>query len=231
MKNTIQKWETAAKVYAESQEASELAESNKTVVKERFDIMNGENVLDLGCGYGYYSSYFDSIGANVIGIDGSEKMIEIAGKRYPNLKFSVADIEKSLPFENESFDIVFSNQVLMDIENIDFVFSECRRVLKKDGIFYFSIVHPCFYDCHWVKDDSGYRYAKIIAKYISCYRITNEFWGETYHFHRPISFYFNTAAKYGFILKQALEPVSYDGIFKNKDLPLFFMAEYIKGNF
>lgn len=228
MKDIVQKWEAAAAVYAESQELSELAESNKAVVKARFERMSGERVLDLGCGYGYYSDYFAGIGANAVGIDGSEKMIEIARERYPNLAFYVADIEKTLPLENESFDIVFSNQVLMDIGNVDFVFSECKRVLKNGGIFYFSIVHPCFYDGQWVKEDNGYKSAKAIDKYISCYRLTNRFWGETAHFHRPLSFYLNIAAKYGFMLKQALEPVSYDGIFKNKDLPLFFFAEYVK---
>lgn len=228
MKDVVKKWENAAAVYTESQEASELAESNKAAVKARFDRMNGERVLDLGCGYGYYSDYFDSIGANALGVDGSKKMIEIARGRYPSTEFVIADIEKQLPFENESFDIVFSNQVLMDIENIDFVFSECKRVLKKSGIFWFSIVHPCFYDCRWVTDKNGFQSAKIIEKYIDCYQITNEFWGETEHFHRPLSFYLNAAAKYGFMLRQALEPVSYDGILKNKDLPLFFFAEYIK---
>lgn len=228
MNDIVQKWEIAAAMYAESQETSELAQSNKAVVKARFDHMNGENVLDLGCGYGYYSDFFARAGANPKGIDGTEKMIEIARERYPDLDFSVADIEKPLPFENESFDIVFSNQVLMDIENVDFVFSECNRVLKNSGIFWFSIVHPCFYDGQWVTDEDGYKSAKAIDKYISCYQLTNKFWGETAHFHRPLSFYLNTAAKNGFILKQALEPVSYDGIFKNKDLPLFFFAEYVK---
>ena len=140
-------------------------------------------------GYGYYSDFFARAGANPKGIDGTEKMIEIARELYPDLDFSVADIEKPLPFENESFDIVFSNQVLMDIENVDFVFSECNRVLKNSGIFWFSIVHPCFYDGQWVTDEDGYKSAKAIDKYISCYQLTNKFWGETAHFHRPLSFY------------------------------------------
>ena len=39
---------------------------------------SGESVLDLGCGYGCYTDYFRTAGADVIGIDGSEKMIELA---------------------------------------------------------------------------------------------------------------------------------------------------------
>lgn len=55
-----------------------------------------------------------------------------------------------LAFESNQFDMVFSNLVFMDIENIDFIFSECKRMLKAGGILYYSIVHPAFYDCQWL---------------------------------------------------------------------------------
>ena len=61
-------------------------------------------------------------------------MIEIARNRYPVIDFYVMDITAPLAFGNDQFDVVFSNQVFMDIENIDFVFSECRRILKTGGI-------------------------------------------------------------------------------------------------
>lgn len=229
MSDIINQWNDAASRYTEEQERSVYAESNKRVVRTRFERLNGEKLLDLGCGYGFYTDYFRSIGAGAIGVDASEKMIEIARERYPQSEFSVMDITVPLPFENNQFDILFSNQVFMDIEDIDFVFSECNRVLKKDGILYYSIVHPAFYDGHWLKDSNGYMYAKSVEKYIEPYQFSNEFWGETEHFHRPLSYYLNVAAKYGFVLKQAYEPVSYDGKSKNNDLPLFFFAEYVKG--
>ena len=228
MKDIINQWNDAAAKYIEDQERSEYAESNKRIVKSRFERLNGEELLDIGCGYGFYTDYFRSIGAKAVGVDGSEKMIETARERYPLTDFFVADITKPLPFENEQFDIVFSNQVFMDIEDADLVFSECNRVLKAGGILYYSIVHPAFYDGKWVEDENGYMYAKQTEKYIEPYRFTNRFWGETEHFHRPLSYYLNTAAKYGFVLKRADEPVSYDGKTKNSELPLFFFAEYIK---
>lgn len=227
MENVIQQWDNAAAAFADDQEMSEFADSNKTVIGARFQRLNGERVLDLGCGYGWYTDFFARIGANAVGVDGSEKMIEIARERYPNLEFTLADIEKPLPYTDECFDIVFSNQVLMDIENTNFVISECERVLKSGGVFYFGIVHPCFYDCKWLKDEKDYRYAKAIDHYLSSYRLTNEFWG-TAHFHRPLSFYLNAAAHQGFTLKEVCEPVSYDGVTKNNELPLFFFAEFIK---
>ena len=133
-----------------------------------------------------------------------------------------------LAFENNQFDIIFSNLVLMDVENIDHVFSECYRLLKTEGILYYSIVHPAFYDCQWLKDEKDYKYAKVIDKYIKPYHFTNAFWGETEHFHRSLSYYLNVASKNGFILKHTCEPISYDGKNKNRDLPLFFFAEYLK---
>lgn len=228
MNDTISQWNSAAEKYTEDQENSEYVESNKKIVMNRFNHFNGEKILDLGCGYGFFTDYFRSIGANAVGIDGSEKMIEIAKERYPMADFSVMDITKPLDFENGRFDMVFSNQVFMDVENIDFVFSECGRLLKIGGILYYSIVHPAFYDGRWLKDENGYCYAKAMGKYIEPYRFTNEFWGETNHFHRPLSYYLNAAAKNGFMLKEVREPVSYGGKNKNSDLPLFFFAEYKK---
>ena len=227
MGDVIQQWDNTAATYVEDQERSDFAESNKAVIGSRFQRLNGECLLDLGCGYGWYTDFFARIGANAVGVDGSEKMIAIARERYPNLEFALADIEKPLPFTDRCFEIVFSNQVLMDIENADFVISECERILKSSGVFYFGIVHPCFYDCKWLKDEKGYCYAKATERYISSYRLTNEFWG-TAHFHRPLSFYLNTAVKHGFTLKEVSEPVSYDGVTKNNELPLFFFAEFIK---
>ena len=51
---------------------------NKALVQARFPQFSGESVLDLGCGYGCYTDYFRTAGADGIGIDGSEKMIELA---------------------------------------------------------------------------------------------------------------------------------------------------------
>lgn len=116
MKDIINQWNHAASKYTEDQERSDLVKSNKEAVMSRFTHFSGEKILDMGCGYGLYTDYFRSIGADVMGIDGSEQMIRIAQKRYPLTSFSIMDITTPLSFQNDQFDIVFSNQVLMDIE-------------------------------------------------------------------------------------------------------------------
>ncbi len=230
MNDVINGWDNAAAKYLEAQERSEYVEINKKTVKNRFKQLCGERLLDLGCGYGCYTDYFRTIGAHAVGIDGSEKMIELAKERYPLTEFSVMDIAMPLAFGSNEFDIVFINQVLMDIENIGLVFSECNRLLKSGGILYYSIVHPAFYDGCWLGDETGYLYAKRVERYIAPYQCTNEFWGETKHFHRSLSYYLNIAAENGFVLRHTDEPVSYDGKSKNSDIPLFFFAEYIKAS-
>lgn len=89
MEDIIDQWNKAALKFTDGQEKSEYAESNKRVVRSRFEHFNGEKILDIGCGYGFYTDYFRSIGANAIGIDGSEKMIEIARERYPLTEFYI----------------------------------------------------------------------------------------------------------------------------------------------
>ena len=67
----IQQWDCAPKRIVN-------VRCNKALVQARFPQFSGERVLDLGYGYGYYTDYFRTAGAVAIGIDGSEKMIELA---------------------------------------------------------------------------------------------------------------------------------------------------------
>ena len=224
----IRQWNNAAESFAEEQERSAYADANKRIIKERFTNFNGEKILDLGCGYGYYTDYFRSIGGCATGVDGSQKMIDIAKDKYPECDFLVADITGRFPFEKETFDIVFCNQVLMDIENIENVFSECYRILKHGGILYYSITHPAFFNGEWKTGEGDQKVGKLVTSYITPKASVNRFWGETGHFHRPLSYYLNTASDSGFVLVHTDEPGVYDGINKNDDLPLFFFAEYRK---
>ena len=146
MNSVIAQWDAAAQVYEQMQQTDRFALGNKAVIRERFPDASGLRVLDLGCGGGWYTDYFSSIGAACVGVDGSAKMIETASDRYPHRQFVLADITQSLPFVDNSVDLVFCNQVLMDIDPLEPVFAEVRRVLRVGGTFYWGIVHPAFYD-------------------------------------------------------------------------------------
>lgn len=228
IENVISQWNQAAEAYMTDQEKSDFVQGNKRIVQERFSNLTGKTVLDLGCGYGWYTEYFRKVGATAIGCDGAIKMIELSRRQYPECRFDVVNAEHDFPYEDESFDLVFCNQVLMDLENIDHLLTEVQRVLKRDGIFYMAIVHPAFYHCEWEKDETGFKKAKIMEKYLTHYHFDNDFWGNTRHYHRTVSWYLNTIIKHGLQFVWMGEPEAYDGITKTKEFPLFMFGEFRK---
>ena len=227
-KSAVSLWDEAAETYVSSQESSPFAEQNKEIVTRRFSRMDGMTVLDLGCGAGWYTEYFRTIGARAVGCDGSEKMISMAKSSFPSCQFNLTDLNISLPYQDQTFDLVFSNQVLMDIENLDAAVSEAVRVLKPGGVFFISIVHPAFYDAPWQKDSTGFCRYKRMERYLSQYSFENAFWGTTKHYHRPISAYIRAAVTHGLKLTSLEEPEAYDGAEKSREFPLFLFCEFVK---
>ncbi|TAF65993.1 MAG: class I SAM-dependent methyltransferase [Cytophagales bacterium] len=101
-----------------------------------FKNFKGKKVLDVGCGNGYVLSKFAKEGAEVYGVDITDKAIELTTKRFDLLdlkgNFQVANAEQ-LPFEDETFDCVTSMGVLHHVPDTIKAVSEVHRVLKKDG--------------------------------------------------------------------------------------------------
>lgn len=72
--------------------------------------------------------------ANVIGVDFSKEMLNIARKKYPKIDFVYADC-MDLPFQNGTFDLATISFGLRNTENYEKTISEIKRVLKNGGIF------------------------------------------------------------------------------------------------
>lgn len=104
-------------------------------------LIPGERVLDLGCGNGRWFRLFQEKKVNYIGVDSSEKLIEIAKKKYPEAKFQVADA-LHLPFPNNFFDKIYSIAVLHHIPSEELrlgFLKEIRRVLKPEGLLILTV--------------------------------------------------------------------------------------------
>ena len=98
-------------------------------------LIDGEKILDLGCGNGRLYELFKNRNIDYYGVDISEKLIEIAKTRYPKAKFQVTD-PLNLPFPGNFFDKIFSIAVLHHIPSIEFrlqFLKEARRILKPEG--------------------------------------------------------------------------------------------------
>lgn len=90
------------------------------------------SILDLGCGEGTRLNYLFSENKKIIGIDISEKALELAKRRYPKIKFIQADLEK-IPLEDNGFELIYSAYVLEHLEKPAKVISEAIRITAKDG--------------------------------------------------------------------------------------------------
>ncbi|TIH15323.1 class I SAM-dependent methyltransferase [Marinifilum sp. JC120] len=106
--------------------------------------LKGKSVLDLGCASGEHSRHLLENGANVTAIDISQKMIDLIQRRFTDsLRCYAHDISSGLPDElDASFDLVISALTIHYINDLNPLFSDIGRVLKKDGRFLFSTHHP-----------------------------------------------------------------------------------------
>lgn len=108
--------------------------------------IQGQKVLDAGCGPGAYAEELVARGATVVGCDISERMLQLAQERLKGtVDLLLVDLTQPLTmFAAEEFDVINSPLCLDYIEDWQSLFGEFRRVLKPDGVLLFSCGHPAF---------------------------------------------------------------------------------------
>lgn len=110
----------------------------RALVRDALAARPGEDVLDVGCGPGFYAAEIrDQVGAtgSILGIDASEAMLAIAAHRceaHDNVRFEKA-LATALPVEDTSFDAVLSVQVLEYVEDVATALAEIYRALRPGG--------------------------------------------------------------------------------------------------
>ncbi len=98
-------------------------------------------ILDVGCGpCGHIDKYISRKGYKVVGIDLSEKCVEIARNHSPGIQFLTMDFAE-MGFGDSSFDGIVSYYSVIDTPKkyIGNVLSEFRRVLKKNGLLFLTV--------------------------------------------------------------------------------------------
>lgn len=104
----------------------------------------GKNVLDIGCGSGWYAEQYIQQGAQVTAIDITPKMVAYTRARLgARATVLQADINNPFSFADDGvFDIAVAPLVLHYLEHWEGVLSEIHRVLKPEGVLVFSTHHP-----------------------------------------------------------------------------------------
>jgi 2-polyprenyl-3-methyl-5-hydroxy-6-metoxy-1,4-benzoquinol methylase len=107
--------------------------------------LQGQKVLEAGCGNGYVAKHLAARGAEVYGIEQDAKLIEGAvGK--PIIRYQQGNVE-NLPYRDGFFDWVTSVSVLpyVSMESMSHIFENMQRVLKPGGRAIVSVTHPDMY--------------------------------------------------------------------------------------
>jgi SAM-dependent methyltransferase len=105
----------------------------------------GRRVLDIGCGQGRLTRYLARSGADVTGVDVSAAMLGKARAAGPgDISYIRADVTRHPAWwDGRPFDGCTCELALMDIDDLEGVLSTVTAVLRQDGWFVASIVHPC----------------------------------------------------------------------------------------
>lgn len=96
-----------------------------------FGDIHGKRILDAGCGKGRFSDVLLKAGAEVVGLDFSDELLQET--RNINGGFFTQGSLTRLPFKDNSFDYVFSIEVLEHIPDTELAISELIRVLRNNG--------------------------------------------------------------------------------------------------
>ena len=117
------------------------------------------SILDVGCGGGLLSEPMKKLGAEVVGIDASEKNIQIAklNKKKNNLEIDYLCTSPENFTKKMKFDVVLNMEIVEHVEDIDFFFFSSAKLLKKGGIMFVATLN---------KTLKSYLFAIIGAEYI-----------------------------------------------------------------
>lgn len=171
----------------------------RPTVRELLPDVDGQRVLDAGCGTGVNAAWLAELGADVVGVDATEAAVERARGRLPDdVRVVHADLTEPLDFlDDESFDLVVCQRVLGHVEEWEPVFSEFYRVLRPGGRFLFSAGHPI---SGWVNPDDA-------EDYFAVERLSSDWGDSTVHtYRRPLGQHVNPLVDAGFRIERFREP-------------------------
>ena len=173
-------------------------------------VVAGRSVLDIGCGEGRFCRLLSGLGADVTGIDLTEKLVEEARTLGTNREtYLLGDAEHLEGLKDDSFDRAVSYIVMVDL--LDYLSSirAAFRVLKPGGRFVVCNVHPMRMSQPggWVTH-RGRKLFYAVDDYTLEGAREFTWWGKPFiNMHRTLSSYITAFLDEGFVLEGLKEPV------------------------
>lgn len=197
--------------------------------------VRGKTVLDIGCGYGRESYLFAQSGAKqVIGVDISRKMLELARREYshPDVEYLQMDMEE-LGGLTQEFDLIYSSLAFHYAADFQRLAGNLYRLLRAGGRLLYSQEHPIVtatVDCrgHYNTVDGqcvSYTFSDYAA---GGPRVGAWFVDGVENYHRPMGEIVTTLAQAGFVIEELVEPLP--GKWALEELPEL-AKEFIKPTF
>ncbi len=195
------------------------------------DILNGLDniddfeVLDIGCGTGFLTEILSHHVKKIVGIDPSQKSISIARDYVDciqNIQVECVSIEEFARKHSEKFDLAIAHMTLQAIEDIDKAISGISIILRENGWFLFSILHPCFWSS--IKSDIGdnkFQY-HIPSYHENIFRFSDDLKFFVPYFHRSLEIYSSALRYSGFSILNIFEPFPTDDLIKKYPRPWFY---------
>lgn len=120
---------SAYDAWYESARGKWIAQQEFSVLQELFPLAQGQSLLDVGCGTGYFSQRFNQLGLQVTGLDPELAMIDFAKSKEKQVKY-IEGNALALPFEDNSFDYSAAITSLCFIGEPEKAITEMLRVSR-----------------------------------------------------------------------------------------------------
>ena len=188
-------------------------------------VQPGDQILDAACGAGRFARRMADLGASVVAFDHSAAFIERAKERTSGdlpIEFRVldaADRDALAGLGPRRFDKAVCTMALMDMPEIHPLLQALPHLLKPNGAFVFSVVHPCLHSpgverfAETSEDPAGRQVIRTgvkVSSYLTPYaKKTEGIIGQPepqHYFHRPLSLLFQDCFDAGFVLDGLEEP-------------------------
>lgn len=188
------------------------------IFREMLPALQGKNVLDLGCGFGWHCIYArEQQARRVVGVDISEKMLARAreSNNDPAIEYRQQAIE-DIDFAPGEFDVVISSLALHYVEQYDTVCRKVFRSLTPGGAFVLSMEHPVFTALaaqDWYYAPDGSRLHWPVDHYQEeGRRVTRFLDNDVVKYHRTTATLMNTLLDAGFVITSVAEPKPAAGV-------------------